>query len=238
MKNKRSLPSDGKKIVSLLFAGLFLFPVTFEMAPREARPLFTPTPTPTAATIFRVRDAFVVPAFKYVNKRGQLKNVKVTAKDATSITVDNEGVNVKVDILASTHFRRKFWGKSSLAEISIGDSVDVVGRWVKEDKTEIKAVLIRNLSIQKRFGVFFGTVKSLTDTGFVMTTIRRGEETVTLDSAKLINRKGQTITAGDIQIGHRVRVRGLWDSIAFTITEVTQVKDFSLPPFASPSPAH
>jgi hypothetical protein len=90
-------------------------------------------------------------------------------------------------------------------------------------------VVIRNLSIQKRFGVFFGKVKTITDTGFVMTTIQRGEETVTIDTAKLINRKGESIKFSDIQINHTVRVRGLWNSTGFTITETTEVKDFSLP---------
>jgi hypothetical protein len=85
--------------------------------------------------------------------------------------------------------------------------------------------------------VFFGTVKTITDTGFVMTTIQRGNETVALDStAKLINRKGQTITSSEIQVGDRIRVRGLWDSANFTITEVTEVKDFSLPVIPSPTP--
>lgn len=190
------------------------------------------SPTPTAKPIFvnsNLLKKMDIIELKNINKRGELKNVKVTAKDATSVTVDNEGVNVKVNISSNTHLRRKFWGKSTLAEISIGDSLDIVGRWAKEDKTEINAVVIRNLSIQKRFGVFFGKVKTITDTGFVMTTIQRGEETVILDTAKLINRKGELIKSSDIQINHTVRVRGLWNSTGFTITETTEIKDFSLP---------
>lgn len=166
---------------------------------------------------------------KFINMRGEFGNVKVTSKDDTSLTIEDNGKGVKVDITANTHFRRKFWGKSSLSEISVGDSVNVIGRWVTEDRTEIKAVVIRDLSIQKRFGTFFGTVKSTTDTGFVMTTIQRGDETVTIDSAKLLNRKGQAINSSDIQVGNKVRVRGLWDKTAFTITETTEIKDFSLP---------
>jgi hypothetical protein len=236
-----------KKYLGLIFGGMILMLAPFSakaatVAPfqRQLTPvvtLATPTPTPTIAPLlFKPVKEFKAIEFKYTNKRAELKNVKVTAKDATSITVDNEGVSVKVTVQTNTHFRRKFWGKSSLAEISVGDSVDIVGKWTSEAKTEIKAWVIRDLSIQKRFGVFFGTVKSFTDSGFVMTTIQRGEETVTLDSAKLIDRTGETITKSDIQVGHRVRVRGLWNSTSFTITEVTEVKNFSLPPFASPSP--
>ena len=170
---------------------------------------------------------------KFTNKRGELMNVKVTLKDSNSITVDNEGSSVKVTYDANTHFRRKFWGKSSFAEISVGDNIDVIGKWTNEEKTQMRAVLIRNLSIQKRYGVFFGTVKSLSDTGFVITTIRKGEETVIIDpSTKLINRVEDTITVSDIAVGHKIRIKGLWDSLNFTIKEVKEIKDFSLPEVA------
>ena len=33
----------------------------------------------------------------------------------------------------------------------------------------------------------------------------------------------------DVQVGHRVRVKGLWDNKLNKITEVTQVKDFTIP---------
>ena len=221
-------------------AGLFIFPVVIQGINPELIPA-TATSTPTASPAIKLINPNLLKKvdmieFKNINRRGELKNVKVTAKDATSITVDNEGVSVKATVSTNTHFRRRFWGKSSLAEISVGDSVDIIGKWSNEGKTEIKALVIRNLSIQKRFGAFFGTVKSITDTGFVMTTIQKGDETVVLDSAKLIDRKGQAITASDIQIGHKVRVKGLWDSVKFTITEVSQVKDFSIPILPSPTP--
>jgi hypothetical protein len=230
---------DKNKYINLFVAGLFIMPVIGIQ--RNINPnliIATPTPTATAKPIL-INPNLIKNLGKielvFTNKRGELSNVKVTAKDATSITVDNEGVSVKADIDSNTHFRRKFWGKSSLAEISIGDNVDVIGRWTSEAKTEIKAVVIRDLSVQKRFGVFFGTVKTINDTGFVMTTIQRGEETVTLDSAKLIDRTGKAITAADIQVGARIRVRGTWNSTAFTITDATEVKDFSLPPTPTPT---
>ena len=202
--------------------------------------LVLPTPTPTAT----IKPLQLFPGVKnlgkvvleFTNKRAELSNVKVTTKDSSSITVDNGGVSIKVDALSNTHFRRRFWGNSNLNEISVGDSVDVIGRWTSEDKTEIKAVVIRNISIQKRFGVFFGTVKTITDTGFTLTTIQRGDETVILNTAKLINRKGQSITSSDIQVGDLIRVRGLWDSANFTINEITEVKDFNLPMIPSPTP--
>ena len=56
--------------------------------------------------------------------------------------------------------------------------------------------MIRDISIQKRFGVFFGVVQSVSDNGWVMTTIglKRDNQTVILSaSAVTTNRKGEAI---------------------------------------------
>lgn len=224
------------KHVKTFVAGLLFLPIVGGLEIKK--PIIdiataTPTPTPTINT-FQIKPNLIknieAVQYEFKNKRGDMRNVEITAKDATSITVDNDGTSVKVTLEANTHFRRKFWGKSTLSETSVGDKLDVIGRWTNEERTEMKAVLIRNLSIQKRYGVFFGTVKSMTDTGFVMTTIHRGEEKVTIGTeTKIINREENAITLDDIAVDARVRVRGLWDSEAFTIAEVTEVKDFSLP---------
>jgi len=207
----------------------------------RVNPSFVPVSTPTATPSIKIVDPNLIKniekiELKFTNKRGELKNVKVTMVATDNIIVDNDGVSVKVSVLATTHHRRKSWGKSTMAEIKVGDSVDVIGRWTNETKTEMKAVLIRNLSIQKRLGVFFGTVKNITDTGFVMTTIHKGEEKVVIDvDTKLISRDEESIKFSDIEKDQTVRVRGLWDSNSFTITEVTEIKDFSLPPHATPT---
>jgi len=39
----------------------------------------------------------------------------------------------------------------------------------------------------------------------------------------------------DIEVGHRVRVKGIWDLTNKTISEVTQIKDFSIPIQPSPT---
>jgi hypothetical protein len=209
----------------------------------QINPVVTATASPTPKPLILPSNApkliqkinLIKEEFK--NHRGHLSYVTVTAKGTNDITVLDGDKTIKVNFDSNTHFRRRFWGKSLPSEISVNDKLDIVGRWANEGKTEINAVLIRNLSIQKRFGTFFGTVKTITDTGFVMTTIHKGEETVTIDtSTKLVNRKETSITVSDIKVGDRVRVKGLWDLTNFTISEVTQIKDFSLPPFESPTP--
>jgi hypothetical protein len=59
---------------------------------------------------------------------------------------------------------------------------------------------------------------------------QRGTQTVTLGTdTKIVNRKEETLAQTEIAVGQRVRVRGLWDSVNKTITEVIKVKNFTLP---------
>jgi len=176
-------------------------------------------------------------------KAGELKNIfgngkaaigsgTLTAKTDTTLTVEKDGKSYTVNIDDKTQLRRRFWGKAELSEFSVGNTINVIGRWTDDTHTAINAVLVRNISIQKRFGVFFGDVKSLVTGGWVMSTQseNRRDQTVTVSSStKFINRMGDTITQADVKVGHKVRVRGLWDRSLNTVTEVTQVKDFSLP---------
>lgn len=146
------------------------------------------------------------------------------------IVTDKDGADHTVNTDSKTHFRRRFWGGGSFDEIQVGDTVNVIGRWADDSHVAVKAVSIRDLSIQKRFGVFFGNVTSLTSNGWVMTTIQKGDQTVTVTSStKFINRKGDVISQSDVKVGDKVRVRGLWDKTNSTITEIKEVKDFSVP---------
>lgn len=176
----------------------------------------------------------------FIGMRAAIISGTVMAVNSSNIIVDDNGTSITVDFNSGTHFRRRFWGVSNLSEISVGDKVDIVGRYMNNDKTTITAVLIRDLSVQRLMGVFFGDVQSLTNGGFVMTTIHRVNETVTSGAAKIIDRGGNTLVATQIQVGDRVRVRGTWDNTDNTITSVTEIKDFSVPAvpsfFASPTP--
>jgi len=162
----------------------------------------------------------------------------ISAITGTTLTVKaKDGKQFTILTDDKTQFRRRFWGKSSLSEMNVGDMVNVIGRWTDDAKTTIQARLVRDLSIQKRNGTFFGTVQSVSASGFVMQTLKRGTLTVTVSaSTKFVNRKGKAIAQSDVVVGHRVRVKGLWDSKLSTLTEVAQVKDFSLPVKPSVTP--
>ncbi len=164
--------------------------------------------------------------------RAAIGSGTITAKTDTTLTVEKDGKSYLVNLGDKTQIRRRFWGKSDLSEFSVGNVVNVIGLWTDDTHTAINATLVRNVSIQKRFGVFFGDVKSLVTNGWVMSTKsgNRADQTVTVTSdTKFENRNGETITKADVVVGHKVRVRGLWDKTLNTVTEVTQVKDFSLP---------
>lgn len=157
---------------------------------------------------------------------------KVTSISGTTLSVEKDSKTYTVNTDNNTQFRRKFWGKSSLDEFSVGNTVNVIGHWTDDAHTTVLAKQVRNLSIQKRFGVFFGVVKSLSTSGWVMSTVseKRADQTVTVSSTtKFTNRKEETISQSDVKVGDRIRVRGLWDSSVNTVTEVNAVKDFSLP---------
>ncbi len=168
--------------------------------------------------------------------RVELKAISgVTVPEDLTVSKDDKTYTVKVT--EKTNLLRKFGGKSSLAEFSVGDILSVRGKWTNEAKTILEARVIRNLSIQKRKGTFWGTIKSKADNTFVLASANRGDQTVYLGGdSKIFTRNQETITPADLKIGDRVRVSGLWDNKLNKITEVTRIKDWSIPPKVTPTP--
>jgi len=164
-------------------------------------------------------------------KAMHINGATVKAASESGLTITKDGKDYTVTTSTSTQIRRKFWGKSILSDIAVGHTVNVWGRWADDAQTTITARLIRDLSIQKRNGVFIGTVKSKDASSFVLSTRLRGDQTIMHDAnTKFVNRRGVSITATEISVGDRVRVKGLWDRVTNNVTQVTQVKDYSLPP--------
>jgi hypothetical protein len=167
---------------------------------------------------------------KNILTKAALVKVTVVSKGTTSfVAQNNDGKEYTILFDSSTQWRRKFWGKSDVGELSVGDELNVYGKWTNEEMTSIQAKLIRNISIQKRHGVFFGSISSLQSSGFIMATLKRGNQTVTISGGRLVDRTGNSIAQSALLVGHRVRIKGLWDNKNNTITEVTEVKDFDLP---------
>ena len=235
-----------KKLTPILFVlSLLLLPVNsasakwYDFAIQKAQKVEEKIQTKLenrASSVSGTKNKIEQKLVKVMGQKAILKSAKVTARDESALTVEVKGKSYMVTVTSQTKFRRHFWGKSSLDEVSVGDVVNVFGKWANEEKTQITASMIRNLSVQKKNGVFFGEVVSISGNTFVIKTIKRENQTVTIGSAKLVNRKQETITKADILVGHRIRVKGLWDKTAKTITEVVQIKDFSIPLAPSPKP--
>jgi len=143
------------------------------------------------------------------------------------VSDNKDGKIYQVNITERTQLRRHFWGKSSLSEFSVGDEVNVIGRYTDETKSTIEAVLIRNKSIQKRWGVFFGEVTAKNSDNFVIKTINRGDLTVYFGSAKFVDNSGNQSSYDALSVGSRVRVKGVWDKDLKKISEVDEVKIFN-----------
>ena len=226
-----------KKITTYLLFSFFLVPLQLRttLSLATISPTATPTPTTTPLKI-RPNLNLLGKIKSQIGKRGWIEKGIVTVKSDFSLTVTKEGNTYTVNTDVNTRYRRRFGGESKLSEISVNDTVNILGKWQNEEKTQILATHIRDLSIQKRHATFFGTVKTKTDITLVLTTVNRGEQTVTIiSSTKLVNRKMEEITMSDIEVGHRVRVKGIWDITNKAVSEATQIKDFSIPVKPSPT---
>lgn len=164
-----------------------------------------------------------------VRVTGQL--TQLTGATLTLLAKDGKTYTIMTD---TSKLLRRFGGKSQLDEFSVGDEVMVIGTYTDASQTTINARLIRNGSVQKRFGAFFGTVTSKTTTDFVIESERRGKQTVKFSTAaKIVDRTSKPITFNAIQIGDKVRVKGVWDNKLNIITvadaEREGIKDFSIP---------
>ncbi len=172
--------------------------------------------------------------FKKFNRTVKITGT-VTAISETSLTVsDTAGKVYTVNITDKTQLRRRFWGKATLVEFSVGNQVNVIGRWTDDNQTTIEAVLIRNLSIQRRWGVFFGTVTAKNSDNFIILTHKRDAQTVYFGpTTRFIKRNQEGMSYDELAVGHKVRVKGVWDRDLNQIIEVEEVKNFSLPPFTN-----
>lgn len=166
------------------------------------------------------------------------KKLKLPARIAGELTAitgsqlrltADDGKKYQINISSQTHFRRKYWGTPKLSEFSVGDKVKVLGRLAVNSSDTINAAIIRNLSIEKRWGAYFGEVTKKNEANFIIKTEKRGELMVEFTAkTKFVYRDNKTINYKDIKTGDRVRIKGIWDGKLNKITEVDQVKDFSL----------
>lgn len=167
-----------------------------------------------------------------VETAAKLKTIAKISGTISGIGTNNFVVNgTTVNLTANTVILRRFGGKSNLKEFSVGDEVQVLGKWTSTTQTAVDAKLVRNSSIQKRRGTFVGAITGVTDTGFTFQPLSRPTQTASVSAAtKHVDRTMRPIAKASILAGHKVQIKGLWDNKLNTISEISLIKDFSLPP--------
>lgn len=158
----------------------------------------------------------------------------LTAIEGKTLAVEKDGKQYTVFVgdfdACTTRLKRRFWGTTNVTELAVGDLLNIIGSWRDEKKNTLEACFLRDVSIQKVFVVFMGEVTHLKENGWVVHAQIRGDETVSLSGGtKLIDRNSESIKRKMIEVGHTVRVRGLWNRATETVSEVREVKDYSIP---------
>lgn len=179
----------------------------------------------------RLEDNFLnkVKSFLKKNLRFEARvSGEITVIGTDSFSIEGEDGTFEINVTDKTQLLMKFGGKSKLGDFKVGDEVKVFGKFTDETKLTIDAKVVKNNSIQKRKGAFFGKVTVKNDDNFVMETLKRGIQTVYFETAKFVQRNEKDMTYSDVKVGDRVRVKGTWDKSLNKITDIIQIKDFSI----------
>lgn len=154
-----------------------------------------------------------------------IKAAKVTEIGADYLKISIFNYVYKIDISGSKIVRYE-WNKSAIDEFSIGDIVNIHGYLDASDNYLVNAKTVRNVSIQKVHSVFRGIIKTIDATSmtFIIATEEAGDQMVAVNNdTKIIKQMDivcittpclpiyTTGSFGDLQVGIRVTVRGLWN---------------------------
>ncbi len=155
---------------------------------------------------------------------------KVLSKSGTSLTVKAEGKMVTV-ATDGTVIIGRFDELETLADIHVGDKIRVRGTFTNDADTAVTAQVIRDLTSNHMHKTVLGTLKAVTgEKTFTFKIRHKGVVSAILaNNAKLIDRRERPISLGDLKAGDTIRITGVWDPQTKTFTQVTRLKDFSIP---------
>lgn len=168
--------------------------------------------------------------------QGEVATLSGTILPATILVTTNKSEknpkSITLNITADAILLRKFGASSSMSEIHVGDKIIARGTWTDNTKTVLKVSSLRNNSVQKRNATFWGKISSIaTESSSIVVSTQKGDQTIEPDSStKYTNRSGGPISFTDLKIGHWIRVSGVWDTVLKLVTEVKNIKDWTLPP--------
>ncbi len=150
-----------------------------------------------------------------------VRGAKVTAISGNTIsaatTWGSASISWNVVTDSGTEFIRRFGGKSSISEISVGDLVSFNGTLQTSVASPftVQAKIVKDWSVQKQNATFSGTVQSVdaTTQSFVLAAEKRGNITVLVSTTTVI-RKGDSAGAfSDIVAGVKATASGLYNNL-------------------------
>jgi hypothetical protein len=186
------------------------------------------TATPVAITIAASGPAAVGSTLEsHINNDGSvlLRGAKITVISGSSLTVTQTwGSYVATWVVntdPSTELIRRYGGKSSLSEFTVGDYIAARGMLDTTKATPtMTAKVIRDYSIQRENATFTGTVKSVNGgaQSFVLTTPNRGDQSIFVSTSTVIKKGGATTTFAIIMVGDKItKAAGVWTNLNSTM---------------------
>lgn len=165
----------------------------------------------------------------------RLADAKVTAVSTGTITLAVNWGSLTMPWTAQVDANTKVKAggdASSLAAIAVGDMVNIQGRLISTSPSmTVQAGMVVNQAAKAKLGSFFGTVTGTTSStqSFTMTTEEKGVQTVYVSASTKITKEGMAVVAfGDIRVGDRVSVGGLWNNTQSTV-QADRIKIFLNP---------
>ena len=146
-----------------------------------------------------------------------VRGAKVTAISGSSIstsaTFGAMTMNWVVNTNSSTEFLRRYGGKTTIAEIQVGDFVSFSGMLdTTQSIPTVNAVTIKDWSIQMAHTSFSGTVASIDPNvmTFVLQNPNHANISVTVSSSTVIKRGDVTIGFADIKVADKITKTEGW----------------------------
>ncbi len=154
------------------------------------------------------------------NGKVLVRGAKVLSVGSSSFTAVNSWgsstLSWTVNTGSETEFIRRYGGKSNIAEISVGDYVSFNGVLVQTASSfTVDAKAVKDWSVQKARASFTGVVTGLSSStqSFTLNAEEKGIITVNVTASTTIMKGTSTVLFGEIKVGGRVRVSGLYNNL-------------------------
>ncbi|MBF8280278.1 MAG: hypothetical protein HW383_51 [Candidatus Magasanikbacteria bacterium] len=153
-----------------------------------------------------------------------VKAVKVLPKNKKFEKYPQKDGTVIVHLTDKTVIVRKYWGRSTLAELEVGDQLVVFGKLNNDGAMNARHV--RDLSIYKLFRPAMGKVESVDAvSNKFMFSVKDKSYVVFVTASTRFTKRGQKPTFTDLKVGDDVQVRGVFrKAINEVLADNVQIK--------------